>query len=96
MKDASINLTRPRFKFLETDGHELPRLQGGVDPLAGRVQVALTVLAEVNGHLFWNALRDINLSAETGHAHVGGVGVDGRPALAAQDLALDLLKVRGR
>ena len=38
-------------------------------------------------HLFGNAFSDVHLGSEAAHAEVGGVGVDGGAALAAEDLS---------
>ena len=38
-------------------------------------------------HLFGNAFSDVHLGSEAAHAEVGGVGVDGGAALAAENLS---------
>ena len=44
----------------------------------------LTSLTEVDGGLFLDALGDVHCRSEAGHARVGGIGLYGSAALAAQ------------
>ena len=69
---------------LEAERHQLAGLEGAGDPLVRRVEVPLAEAAEVDVHLYGYSLCDVDVGAEAAHAQVGGVGVDGHAALAAQ------------
>lgn len=72
------------LEALETEGHQFTGLERADHPLVGRVQITLAEPAEVDDDLLGNLFRDVHLGAETRHARVGGVRLDGRAAAAAK------------
>ena len=72
------------FQPLETERHQLPRLERARDPLHGRVQVALAEPAEVEDDLLGDVLGDVDLGAEAGDARVGRVRLDRNAALTTK------------
>jgi len=73
------------LQLLEANGQKFAGLQRGLNPFVGRLQIALAVATEVEHRLLWDILRDVDMVAQAGDAHVGRIRLDGHSALAAQD-----------
>ena len=72
---ASINeldFVEP-FELLNANGKEFFGFELACDPVLWRLKVASTAFAVVDGGGLRDALSDIDLAADTGNAHVGGV-----------------------
>ena len=72
------------LQSLDAQREQLLGLEGSPDPVLGRLQVALTLLAPEQRYLFLDALCDVHLGPDAVHTHIGGVGRDGHSTQAAQ------------
>mmetsp|Transcript_80799 Transcript_80799/g.142391 ORF Transcript_80799/g.142391 Transcript_80799/m.142391 type:complete len:420 (+) Transcript_80799:520-1779(+) len=74
-----MHLLQP-FDSLQAEGQQLLGLQRSHQPVLRRVEVPLTVLAELHGALLADALCDVDVRLHAANAHVGRVGLHAGPA----------------
>lgn len=55
-----------------------------VKMITDRITEPFTLFAEVHRDLLGDSLRDVHLSAQTGHTHIGRIGRDGGATGTAQ------------
>lgn len=78
-----LDLLQP-LELLQANGQQLTGLEGTLDPLAGRLQVALAIATKLECGLLRDVLRDVDVCPEAAHAHVCWIGFDGDSAFAAE------------
>lgn len=76
----------------QTNSQKLSALELSQDPRLRRVQIPLTLLAEIDRGLFGNALCDVYGVAQARDAEIGRVGWNGSSTIGTKDETLCCLR----